>query len=159
MGKGSKMTIRQQGGVFGRNPVFNDIEAQGDITADGLFTISDGEVVLNGNQIGGVQVTIADDAFATITPPRTGGGFVLVTCDGNGFPVAGRNGIAWGDWGGSPQAASVWNNGDFDVSTAGPPTGTTGVDTNITLFFGGTAGQLYLENRRGSTSTFQITFL
>lgn len=28
------MTIKQQGGVFGRNPTFNDVEVEGDTDSD-----------------------------------------------------------------------------------------------------------------------------
>ena len=29
------MTIKQQGGVFGRNPTFNDVEVEGSLTVGG----------------------------------------------------------------------------------------------------------------------------
>jgi hypothetical protein len=30
------MTIKQQGGIFGRNPTFNDVDVEGTLTVDGL---------------------------------------------------------------------------------------------------------------------------
>lgn len=129
------------------------------ITSAGVVEINSGYVTLNGNQIGGIQVTIADDAFAEITPPRSGAGFVTVTTNGEAaFPDSSCAGIAYVDYGSSPAVFSVHNNGNFEISTAGPPTGTTGTDARATLFAGGTSGKLYLENRRGQQLAFQLTF-
>jgi hypothetical protein len=47
--------IRQHGGIFGRNPTFNDVEVQGDLTVDGStassgsIAVSDGTVTLGVN--------------------------------------------------------------------------------------------------------------
>jgi hypothetical protein len=34
------MAIKQQGGIFGRNPTFNDVEVENDLTVDGTTTLS-----------------------------------------------------------------------------------------------------------------------
>ena len=36
------MTIRQQGGIFGRNPTFNDVDVEGTLTVDGLPVVGGG---------------------------------------------------------------------------------------------------------------------
>ena len=51
------------------------------IEANGEVKIATGLLELNGNDIGGTQVTIAEDAVASIAPPRTGG-FMFITCRG-----------------------------------------------------------------------------
>jgi len=55
------MTIKQQGGIFGRNPTFNDLEV------DGTLTSSD--VDINGGAIDGTTIgtsTIADATFDSV---------------------------------------------------------------------------------------------
>ena len=127
---------------------------------DGGANFGSGYVTLNGNQIGGIQVTIADDAFATITPPRIGGGWVFLTTKGNNaFPGASQYASAYLDWGNSPQASAVSGGGDVATSLSGPPNGTTGTDGKLTVFVGGTSGKLYIENRIGNSATFQLTFM
>ena len=34
------MTIKQQGGIFGRNPTFNNVDVDNDLTVNGSFTSS-----------------------------------------------------------------------------------------------------------------------
>ena len=36
------MTIKQQGGIFGRNPTFNDVDVEGTLTVDGSSVASTG---------------------------------------------------------------------------------------------------------------------
>jgi hypothetical protein len=45
------MTIKQNGGVFGRNPTFNDVDVEGDLTVSGVVNIKDINI------IGDVDVT------------------------------------------------------------------------------------------------------
>ena len=108
---------------------------------DGGARFGSGYVTLNGNQTGGIQVTIANDAFATITPPRIGGGWVFLTTRGtSAVPYHTGFASAWLDWGNSPQVSAVSGGGDVDTSTSGPPTGTTGTAGKVTVFVGGTSG-------------------
>ena len=119
-----------------------------------------------GFQLGGVdvyfeEVTIADDQFATITPPGRGGGNVYITAGGEGWGMrADYSGHIIADWGSSPFTLDG-SKGVNLISdyTSGAPTGTTGVDGRIILFAGGTNGSFYLENRSGASRTFQIAVL
>lgn len=43
------MTIKQQGGIFGRNPSFNDVDVSGKIDLSGNMNVSDGNKVIVGN--------------------------------------------------------------------------------------------------------------
>lgn len=127
---------------------------------DGGANFGSGYVTLNGNQIGGIQVTIADDAFATITPPRVGGGWVFLTTRGTSvFPYSTGYASAFLDWGNSPQVSAVSGGGDVNTSISGPPTGTTGANDKVTVFVGGTSGKIYIENRLGTNENFQLTFI
>jgi len=50
------MTIKQQGGIFGRNPTFNDVTVDGDLTVNGSTTGGDSTlsgVTVEGNNNGG----------------------------------------------------------------------------------------------------------
>ena len=52
------MTIKQQGGIFGRNPTFNNVDADGDITASGDVTAS-GSVISSGKLLAGTSTPLA----------------------------------------------------------------------------------------------------
>tara|TARA_R100001198_G_C5206069_1_gene193196 strand:- start:110 stop:832 length:723 start_codon:yes stop_codon:yes gene_type:complete len=128
----------------------------------GQVDIASGVVELSNMHLNGLQVTIASDAFATITPTGRYGGFLSVVCAGEGvFPQMGLSGYALVDFGDTPlsPAGTQTTGSDFDVYASGPPTGTTGTDSNVGLFLGGTSGSFYIENRRSSSSNFQITLL
>ena len=128
----------------------------------GQVDIASGVVELSNMHLNGLQVTIASDAFATITPTGRYGGFLSVVCAGEGvFPQMGLSGYALVDFGDTPlsPAGTQTTGSDFDVYTSGPPGGTTGTDSNVGLFLGGTSGSFYIENRRSSSSNFQITLL
>jgi hypothetical protein len=128
----------------------------------GQVDIASGVVELSNMHLNGLQVTIASDAFATITPTGRYGGFLSVVCAGETTaPQMGLSGYALVDFGASPSspAGTQTTGSDFDVYTSGPPTGTTGIDSNVGLFLGGTSGSFYIENRRSSSSNFQITLL
>ena len=130
------------------------------IDTSGRVAINSGYLELNGNNVGGIQVTIADDAFATITPPRQGQAWIFVqTNSGATFPKNSPSGFALIDFGSSPAIRTETVNAEFETNSGGPPTGTTGSDNHLTLFYGGTAGEIYLENRLGSSVAVQLTFL
>ena len=95
-------------------------------------TFGSGYVTLNGNQTGGIQVTIANNAFATITPPRIGGGWVFLTTRGTMRFRITLVLLAWLDWGNS-HSVSCLEVIDVDTSTSGPPTGTTGTAGKVTF--------------------------
>ena len=131
-----------------------------ELEVSGVVSVNTGYVTLNNNKVGGIQVTIADDAYAEITPPRVGAHFMAITEDGdNPFPINGCYGFVSADFGSSAALAEISVGPNFETSTSGPPTGTTGNDAHATLFVGGTSGKIYLENRLGVTGVFQITFL
>ena len=120
---------------------------------------SNGYLTLNGNDIGGTQVTIADDAVASITPPRKGG-FMFVTTNGaSDYPLAANGAVLYYDVGASLQLnrqtfAGVSGNADVVTTDV---TGTTGTDGKVT--YAAQTGVIKIENRYGGAVTFQITFL
>jgi len=127
---------------------------------NGIVNVLGGTIELNGNEINGVQVTIADNAFATITPTGRYGGYLSISAQTQGvFPQHPYSAFLFSDFGDSPFSSAINTGVNFNISTAGPPTGTTGTDGKVTLFIGGTSGTYYLENRVGSTHTFQITLI
>jgi len=50
------MTIKQQGGIFGRNPTFNDVEVEGTLTATGTVSVPADSI--SGNAIDGGTATL-----------------------------------------------------------------------------------------------------
>ena len=131
------------------------------VTTAGNLEVDSGDLTLNGNLVGAINVTVADDAFASITPPREGGGWVFITTRGQGstYPWSTGYGFSYLDWGASSQVSADQGGSSVVFSSAGPPNGTTGADEKVTIFTGGTAGTLYLENRLGATYSFQLTFI
>ena len=120
-------------------------------------TASTGLLELDGNDIGGTQVTIADDAVASITPPRKGGFmFVSAGLTGGDYPQQSRSGMVFFDAGSSLEIQERITASALDVSTS-DVTGTTGTDGNVTIAV--QSGVLKIENRGGNTHVFDVTFL
>ena len=147
--------------VGGQSQLANiTLDSAGHAYFDGLVDVNSGFITLKGNKLGAIKVSIADNSFATITPPRVGCGYVTVVEGGDEqYPNGNCRGFLYADWGNSPVATGVNLGSLFEVSTAGSPNGTTGSDGHATLFSGGTTGKLYLENRLGSTGIFFINFI
>jgi hypothetical protein len=132
------------------------------VDSTGRVEVRSGKLRLDGNDIGGTQVTIADDAVASITPPRKGG-FMMITCGGeSNYPSAELSGgMLYYDVGaslrmdrgtvfGSPVSTQI-------ITTTADVTGTTGTDGNVTV--AAQSDVIKIENRNGGSRTFQITFL
>lgn len=129
---------------------------------DGEVEVLSGAVVLNGNTISAVQVTIADDAVAELTFPNRYGGLLLVVCGAEGvFPQIGNfSGLVPVDFGDSPGVLTpLFAGTSFETNNSSALTGTTGTDGAVTVGTAGTSGTLYIENRSNSNNTFQITLL
>lgn len=114
---------------------------------------------LAGNLVGGTQVTINTDSVATITPPRLGG-FANITCDGDKTsPAPDFTCPIYYDSGASLaiQKSSAFSSlgSLFDVTTSNV-TGTTGTPGHVTVAV--QSGVVKIENRSGSTLTFQVSF-
>jgi hypothetical protein len=63
------MTIKQQGGIFGRNPTFNDVDVEGTLTVDGN-AVPDASTILVDSDIG-VTVQLYDAATAKTNVSQT----------------------------------------------------------------------------------------
>jgi hypothetical protein len=61
------MTIKQQGGVFGRNPTFNDVEVEGTLTVDGSPIPSPTDILTSSDIGSTVQGYDADTAKLDVT--------------------------------------------------------------------------------------------
>ena len=83
------MTIKQLGGVFGRNPTFNDVTIEGELTFDGDIDIGS-DLKVNGN-LEVLGTSTFTDATLPITVNRTGGDGRHVTFEDGGSD---RGGIA-----------------------------------------------------------------
>jgi hypothetical protein len=132
------------------------------IDSNGVVTVNEGSVVLNGSTISAVQVTVADDAVALLTFTNRQFGMLNVVegsdndsySDGNVFY------LGYVDFGTSPFVPTAAQIGaSTQVNNVATLTGTTGTDGQFTIGSAGTAGTLYLENRRGGVRTFNVTLL
>lgn len=145
------------------------------LDVNGNIVASGGSIELNSSVVNGIAVTIADDAYATITPTGRYGGYLAVTADGNdifpqhpisffGFVDFGNSGtvqaVTYSDSATKADNLGSFNTGhNFEVNVDSVPTGTLGNEGKVTLYVGGTSGTFYLENRSSSSRQFQITLI
>jgi hypothetical protein len=62
------MTIKQQGGVFGRNPTFNDVTVEGNLTVAGSY-VQGGDLTVGGNlTVNGATTTIESTTLQVEDP-------------------------------------------------------------------------------------------
>ncbi|MEM1371123.1 MAG: hypothetical protein AAGG72_02725 [Pseudomonadota bacterium] len=128
------------------------------VGSNGIVSMAHGSMIRDGCASYSEEITIADNAFATITPSGRFSGNVSVVL--NGHIAAGplsRGGqwlLAWSD---NPANLLTYGElGNIAVETGGAPTGTTGPDGRITIYVGGAAGTFFIENRAGFTVTVQL---
>lgn len=127
------MTIKQQGGIFGRNPTFNDVDIEGTLTVNGE-PISDfgtmaqqdaDSVNIDGGAIDGI--TLGTNSPVTNSEINT----ILIESDGNDLKfyrtdptINANNGLGFIDFGGSddgdfPRAAYIYGSSGDDNWGAG----------------------------------------
>ena len=160
---GQSQAIKIEGTSSSTLGLFTSSTKQMEITSTGEVQVASGLLELDGNDIGGTQVTIADDAVASITPPRNGG-FMMICCDGDGdYPRVNFSGMVYYDVGLSlqmvelaPWGTYAYGSSNLDVSIT-DVTGTTGTDDHITV--AAQSGVIKIENRSGGSRTLQVTFL
>ena len=115
------MTIRQQGGVFGRNPTFNDVDAT-NVTTNGI--------TVNGNGVITDSLTVNTDAlFVDGATNRVG---INNLTPATTFDVAGNvyvSGIIRNTGGGSVSAPSIQPGLDGDTGMYWPASNTIGFTT------------------------------
>ena len=125
-------------------------------------TVTGGTVLLNGSELSGIKVTIADDAVATLTFPTRQGGFLFITANAQGvYPRIADMGVSVPvDFGASPgYSTPMWLGSAMEMNNAAALNGTTGTDGKVTVGTAGVTGTLYIENRMGSSFPFFITLL
>ena len=128
-------------------------------SSDTDVRIISGVIEYDGNPVGGTEVTIADDAVASITPPRTGG-FMYVTCNGDdAAPQLAFCGQIFYDVGSSlaiEKGSAFSTIGSQLLTSTSDVTGTTGATSRVTVAV--QTDVIKIENRSGSSKTFQVTF-
>jgi hypothetical protein len=95
------MTIKQNGGVFGRNPTFNDVTVEGDLTVDGAV-VHTGDLTVDNINLSGNTISITD-ANGNLNLDANGAGRILSNydvCLGNTVPnvvsnYAAQQGFGW----------------------------------------------------------------
>jgi hypothetical protein len=128
------------------------------IDSSGKLIVNGGMIQLNGNELGGISVFVADDTVATIDTPRYGG-FMHITMSGeSSYPSAVYSGKFFYDTGGSTAMTkiSTLTGSYLDASTA-TLSGTTGTNGRITVSAASNK-TIQIENRQGVNRYFQVTF-
>lgn len=95
------MTIKQQGGVFGRNPTFNNVTVEGDLTVAGSY-VQGGDLTVDGNlTVNGTTTTIESTNLQIEDPNILLGkdNTTDVQADGGGITLKGATNktITWVD--------------------------------------------------------------
>lgn len=110
-------------------------------------------LIHNGTAWNKGEVTIGDDAFATITPPKTTGNFELM-CAGLPRQIYAKLGYTV-----SAGSIESYSEGSLTnvITTNGTLSGTTGVDGNVTIRASAT-GVIFIENRTGGSLKFTYNF-
>lgn len=88
------MSIKTNGGIFGRNPTFNDVTVEGDLAIEGQLTVA-GETITGLSYQGGWNASTNSPDIAASSP--TTGQFWIVTVDGS-TDVGGITNWTVGDW-------------------------------------------------------------
>ena len=101
------MTIKQQGGIFGRNPTFNDVDVDGNLSAAETTVTANSTVPLTVNRTGsqGDTIQIEDDGTKIGTVGVKGGALFLADVSGSGLRFE-SNAIVMTDGDGDKVAAS-----------------------------------------------------
>jgi hypothetical protein len=112
------MSIKSQGGVFGRNPTFRNVEVEGNLTVDGTLTIG-GSVITGLNYQGAWDASTNTPDLTVLSPPS--GQFWIVSADGN-TNLGGITNWTSGDW--ALYDGSAWQrveggNTDLDTGVSG----------------------------------------
>jgi len=128
------MNIKSNGGIFGRNPTFNDVTVEGDVTVGGQLIIA-GEVITGLNYQGAWNASI-NSPDLTVESPVTGQ-FWIVSVDGS-TNLGGITNWTSGDWAlydGSSWQRVEGGNTDLDSGVTGTlsvSNGGTGADNATT---------------------------
>jgi len=112
------MSIKNNGGIFGRNPTFNDVTVEGDLAIEGQLTIA-GEVITGLSYQGGWNANTNSPDIAASSPVT--GQFWIVTVDGS-TDVGGITNWTVGDWAlfdGSSWQRVEGGNTDLDTGVSG----------------------------------------
>lgn len=107
------------------------------------------------------EVTVADDAAGTITPPRNGG-MAAITYNGDSeTPQSAFSALIWYDVGSTGEGVVKVSSGIGGSVTAqssgGVLTGTTGTNGVVTV--SASANLIYIENRSGNSAEFRVDWL
>ena len=117
------MTIKQQGGVFGRNPTFNDVDVEGTLTVGGAYTLPTTD--------GTIGQVLTTDGAGAVTFSAAGGGGGTYTA-GTGLSLTGTV-FANTD---PDQTVSLTQGGATTISGTYPNFTISSTDTNTTYTAG-----------------------
>jgi hypothetical protein len=113
------MTIKQQGGVFGRNPTFNDVDVDGDLTVGGSVTHTGtqnitGQLNVDNLRIDGNTISTTDtNGNLLLNPNGTGAVLTSKPITGIGTRVTTK---ILNNWGGQGNGAGFENTARYEVA-------------------------------------------
>jgi len=144
-------SINFYGNLGAGNPVLFQID---DSTGD--VNVLSGDITVS-NRFETKQVTIADDSYSPVTPPRNGG-FCIFTFGGDSTTPGNTSSALFYYDVGTSLAGSIQTSISTNVTIANAArTGTDGPNGSMNI--GIQSGVIHFENRVGLTKNIQITFL
>ena len=158
-GEGLKVTTAATGGqqILQLN---NGSGMVAEVLASGLATFSGG--IKSDKGIYGAQVSIGDDATASITPPRNAVLMFVSYNNDSDYPSHNTNvALLWCDTGASRNVAKLSSDGaevsvftDTDLSAGGE---TSSVDNHVNVAVN--SGAIQIKNRKGTSLTYWYNFI
>jgi len=121
------MSIKSQGGVFGRNPTFNDVTVEGDLSIAGTLSVG-GETITGLSYQGGWNANTNTPDIAASSPVT--GQFWIVSTDGS-TDVGGITNWTSGDW-------ALYDGTNWQRVEGGNTDLSTGVSGQLAVANGGT---------------------
>jgi len=164
------MTIKQQGGIFGRNPTFKDVEAEDLVVTDNIKVNSDIRIGPANSSQGQIELAKGSGAFMrfrriddTVVTGNNIGGMEFYTEDTNSAGVgaiikgvAGGNGgqvdlqFHTGTGGSTANAMTIEDGGDVIVETGNLVIGTSGQGIDFSATSGTGTSELFDDYEEGT---------
>ncbi len=152
------MTIKQQGGIFGRNPTFNEVDVDNDLSvgSDLLYVdVSAGKVGINTNtpgaRLSGSILNIDDASVSGIELSNSGSSATEIFADGSKTVISERrSGSIVFRTSGTNERMNIGAGGDVTVNTGNLIIGTSGKGIDFSATSGTGTSELFDDYEEGT---------
>jgi cytoskeletal protein CcmA (bactofilin family) len=155
------MTIKQLGGVFGRNPTFNDVTIEGELTFDGDIDVNsdlkvDGNLDVTGTGDFGGKVKVTEAGNGEIEIERTGGALINLQAQSARGVIGTNSNHELQLKSNSTGRLKIKTNGDVEVMSGNLVIGTSGKGIDFSATSGTGTSELFDDYEEGTfTATLE----